>query len=91
MSSLARYFKSKGFPVGGYDKTATALTKTLESEGIEIHFEDLRHEGKAACARESSVGRFKSEYAAQRRRHADRAIGVGAERQGHQPPRHGTA
>lgn len=42
MSSLARYFKSKGYPVAGYDKTATELTKTLESEGIEIHFEDLQ-------------------------------------------------
>lgn len=40
MSALARYFKEKGIVVSGYDKTPTALTKTLESEGIEIHYED---------------------------------------------------
>jgi UDP-N-acetylmuramate--alanine ligase len=41
MSALARYFKSLGWEVSGYDKTQTNLTKALESEGIEIHFEDL--------------------------------------------------
>ena len=40
MSALARYFKSKGVIVSGYDKTETALTKQLEAEGIKIHFED---------------------------------------------------
>jgi len=40
MSALARYFKSKGCTVSGYDKTATALTRQLETEGIAIHYED---------------------------------------------------
>ena len=40
MSALARYFKSIGVKVSGYDKTPTALTRKLEAEGIDIHFED---------------------------------------------------
>ena len=38
MSAIARYFKSNGCNVSGYDRTATALTKQLEAEGIEIHY-----------------------------------------------------
>lgn len=45
MSALARYFKSQGKKVLGYDKTKTDLTTLLEQEGIEIHYEDL---GEAA-------------------------------------------
>lgn len=41
MSALARYFKSKGFDVNGYDKTQTPLTDNLDNEGIGVHFEDL--------------------------------------------------
>jgi len=41
MSALARYFKSKGFDVNGYDKTQTPLTDNLVNEGIRVHFEDL--------------------------------------------------
>lgn len=40
MSALARWFKQNGFWVGGYDKTPSPLTQDLQSEGIEIHFED---------------------------------------------------
>ena len=40
MSALARYFKSIGIKVSGYDKTPTVLTGKLEEEGIAIHFED---------------------------------------------------
>jgi UDP-N-acetylmuramate--alanine ligase len=40
MSAIARYFNSQGKVVSGYDKTDTALTQTLQSEGIQIHFED---------------------------------------------------
>ena len=40
MSAIARYYNSKGVRVSGYDKTATVLTKTLEQEGISIHYED---------------------------------------------------
>ena len=40
MSALARYFKSRGFEVAGYDRTQTELTDELEKEGIACHFED---------------------------------------------------
>ena len=40
MSALARYFKSLGAEVSGYDKTSTALTDQLAAEGIKITFED---------------------------------------------------
>ncbi len=40
MSALARYFLSKGVNVSGYDKTVTPLTRTLEKEGIPIHYEE---------------------------------------------------
>ncbi len=40
MSALIRYFLSKGMKVGGYDKTPSALTNELISEGAGIHFED---------------------------------------------------
>ncbi len=40
MSALARYFKSLGAEVNGYDKTQTALTDELEREGIRVSFED---------------------------------------------------
>lgn len=41
MSALARYFHLKGYKVGGYDKTPSALTDELVAEGLEIHFEDF--------------------------------------------------
>lgn len=40
MSALARYFKSRGTDVSGYDKTATPLTLELEASGIAIHYEE---------------------------------------------------
>ncbi len=40
MSALARYFNKLGKKVAGYDKTETSLTKELQAEGIEIHFEE---------------------------------------------------
>ncbi len=40
MSALARYFKSRGTVVSGYDKTVTQLTRQLESEGVDIHYEE---------------------------------------------------
>lgn len=40
MSALARYFKSQGKDVSGYDKTATELTSKLEEEGIPVHYID---------------------------------------------------
>lgn len=40
MSALARYFKSQGKTVSGYDKTESPLTKELVSEGIQVNYED---------------------------------------------------
>lgn len=40
MSALVRYFLLRGFAVGGYDKTETALTRRLVEEGAQIHYED---------------------------------------------------
>lgn len=40
MAALERYFLSKGKRVGGYDRTATDLTRALESEGVEITYSD---------------------------------------------------
>ena len=40
MSAIARYYNAKGFKVSGYDKTPSPLTKALEQEGIEVHYED---------------------------------------------------
>ena len=40
MSALARYFLHEGWRVAGYDRTATDLTRRLESEGADIHYED---------------------------------------------------
>ena len=40
MSALAKYYLSKNASVSGYDKTVTTLTKQMENEGINIHYED---------------------------------------------------
>ena len=40
MSALARYFNFKGKHVFGYDKVKSDLCCRLESEGINIHYED---------------------------------------------------
>ena len=40
MSALARYFLHEGYRVAGYDLTATPLTRALESEGAEVHYQD---------------------------------------------------
>lgn len=40
MSAIARYYNQKGYKVSGYDKTPSELTKALEDEGIEVHYED---------------------------------------------------
>ncbi len=42
MSALARWFQVNGYAVAGYDKTPTALTNALQTEGAGIHFiEDI--------------------------------------------------
>ncbi len=40
MSAIARFFKSRGVTVCGYDKTRTELTKEMESEGIPVHYDE---------------------------------------------------
>lgn len=40
MSALVRYFKSIEKVVLGYDKTLTDLTKQLEEEGVDLHYDD---------------------------------------------------
>lgn len=40
MSALARYFHHQGFPVAGYDRTPSDLTRELEQEGIIITYND---------------------------------------------------
>jgi UDP-N-acetylmuramate--alanine ligase len=40
MSAIARYFNSLDCKVIGYDKTKTVLTEKLESEGIDIHYDE---------------------------------------------------
>jgi UDP-N-acetylmuramate--alanine ligase len=40
MSALARYFNHTGCRVAGYDRTLSGLTKELEKEGIQVHYED---------------------------------------------------
>jgi UDP-N-acetylmuramate--alanine ligase len=40
MSALARWFQVNGYAVAGYDKTPSALTETLQDEGMVIHFTD---------------------------------------------------
>jgi UDP-N-acetylmuramate--alanine ligase len=40
MSALARYYRSLGYTVAGYDHTPSPLTRQLENEGMAIHYED---------------------------------------------------
>ena len=40
MSALARYFNGEGKHIFGYDLTSSPLTRKLESEGMEIHYEE---------------------------------------------------
>jgi len=40
MSNLVRYFLSKGKNVAGYDRVESVLTKQLNNEGAQIHYED---------------------------------------------------
>ncbi|MHA7129884.1 UDP-N-acetylmuramate--L-alanine ligase [Algoriphagus namhaensis] len=40
MSALARWFAGEGMTVSGYDRTPSPLTDSLQTEGIDVHFED---------------------------------------------------
>ena len=41
MSAIARYFRQRGFEVGGYDRVCSRLCTELQAEGIDIHYDDL--------------------------------------------------
>ncbi len=49
MSAIARYFLQLGVTVAGYDKTASNLTKELEKEGMDIHYEENVEKIPASC------------------------------------------
>lgn len=55
MSAIARYFLHIGVVVAGYDKTPSALTKELEKEGVDIHYEENVALIPAACKDASST------------------------------------
>lgn len=55
MSNLARYFHASGKKVLGYDKTHTKLTDALESEGIDIIFEDQIDERITGLNKETTL------------------------------------
>ena len=55
MSAIARYFLHIGVVVAGYDKTPSALTKELEKEGMDIHYEENVALIPAACKDASSI------------------------------------
>ena len=55
MSAIARYFLHIGVVVAGYDKTPSALTKELEKEGMDIHYEENVALIPAACKDDSST------------------------------------
>jgi UDP-N-acetylmuramate--alanine ligase len=40
MSAIARFFQERGVKVSGYDRVPTVLTKELEANGINIHYEE---------------------------------------------------
>jgi len=40
MSAIARFFHAGGVKVSGYDKTPTVLTKELEANGIDVHYDE---------------------------------------------------
>lgn len=49
MSAIARYFLHKGVFVAGYDRTPSELTRKLEAEGAQIHYEEDVNQIPEAC------------------------------------------
>lgn len=49
MSAIARYFMKKGKNVVGYDKTPSNLTRQLEQEGMDIHYDENVDSIPEAC------------------------------------------
>lgn len=42
MSALARWCQQRGITIAGYDKTASAITRSLEQQGVPISYEDRK-------------------------------------------------
>ena len=40
MAALARYYRSLGLPVAGYDRTPSPLTAQLVREGVAVSYDD---------------------------------------------------
>lgn len=57
MSALARYFAAKGYCVMGYDRTPSPLTKTLETEGIVVQYDESLDRVKALDVKSTIVVR----------------------------------
>lgn len=55
MSAIARYFLKKGLVVGGYDKTPSDLTRMLEKEGMDIHYDEDINKIPTECKDKSST------------------------------------
>jgi UDP-N-acetylmuramate--alanine ligase len=55
MSALARWFKQNNYAVGGYDKTASDLTRALEAEGMWVHYADSVQEIPEAFKKKDST------------------------------------
>lgn len=55
MSAIARYFLHQGLVVGGYDRTPSELTRRLEAEGAQIHYEENVDLIPAACKDKAST------------------------------------
>ena len=54
MSAIARYFIHHGLVVAGYDKTPSDLTRQLEKEGMQIHYEECVDAIPEACRQPAS-------------------------------------
>ena len=54
MSAIARYFIRRGLVVAGYDKTPSELTRCMEKEGIQIHYEENIDEIPFECKKKES-------------------------------------
>ncbi len=50
MSALARFYMHEGYSVAGYDRTSTPLTRALEQEGAQVHYQDAVSNIPAAFA-----------------------------------------
>ena len=55
MSALARFFAQRGLVVAGYDRTPSALTESLQGEGIAVSFKDGMQEVPSAFTKKEET------------------------------------